>query len=1277
MPTYQNTPPVDAPDPLAAARARATNPYGTQSMSSSGSGSSAPQASAQDVSGVNRASGSFIPKPIIISLGDSQSSISPRRYKVTNATQGDYVQYGDNIILVGPGGYLTTTRVDRRGNIVGTGPVRSHDPLDYSEVGRSGSTSGSFGSGSRVNSLYAPSDPSLLGATGIKVSAQNSLTGGGLMNDTGIDTTRGALGVGAFGPAQNPILVQEGTSNTGAKVSVLNKNNQTYDDPLYFVRQRDMANREATRLATTGQANYNDLTGRNFLNQETNPFTNGSNIRNTGGFNGISLPDYGRNLELSSLSQKETPFDFLIVNAANNEEKTNRYVNKLFSNDNTVDIKELQYGTPSSAIKFGSNYLTRVISVPINFGTSVLFGAEAITGEIGARGYNAITGDLNANRKRNTGIVSDIIPKGSQFVKGIGNFFKPNSGALGDLTGNIILSKALPGESSVVEQRYAGLSTDLVGEYRSVGSQVTKFLGDAKFDSPGSARQALTITATEEVLPFTSKADFLQRQASVPDYIVADIKTNSGVRTDTGGAGVLADLTSRKVVFQNSFRQNIGPEINTIPGKFFDTPRGEPAFGFPFSDIPRLTQPVRLPKVIDVPQLNPIDLKVLSNDEFFAQQGLFKESQANVAGRVAEGIKNPQPLIDSNNFFEKFTGTVQRPAQLKQFTFDQTITPQDIFERTPVIKFQEGVNIGTALKEQVLPPENSFGAVFSDANNGRSIFLNEKDFTGVRGFFNKELERDVIAHETGHLFDITFLEKDVKKETTPGISSKNIYSSIRDVPFLRDEAINLQKKGLIGDDDFFKSYALKERPKELFAELYKARQRKPSLFAENAPTINKIFSRLDEKFTSKVSVTINDADLYGGSSNPFDRYQGTSGVGKELPSPRILKTRRLSDVETELANVQGKNFVGRRVTTKNFFTFPDRSGIPSFEFFQEGQGKTATALFRPRDTLLPKVSAAGKVPKVLDTFKYGRGNVNPAKSYYEVITGGKKINVRSGLSGKIVRQDIVGGERNFVELDNPSFASLVDQQVSNEAQRSRILASAKKSVKPSSYAAKSNGQILFQEQTAKVNAVVNDFVVGETGNPVLDVSLRQGSRRGFAPLFGGAQPAFTNVQNLFSNTVVTGNANRYENKSKSITRQFTPSINIQRQPTKNVNAIKNVSASKNIQNNVQNTIIKNIQASTNINVQRNTQRQRNITANSPVQKNFSPFIGFNNTGVKKKKKEKQENFFRPFAYTPTLVGFELPVRFGKLPSARTDSLEIRPVVLPKRFKAFKRSRLLV
>lgn len=112
--------------------------------------------------------------------------------------------------------------------------------------------------------------------------------------------------------------------------------------------------------------------------------------------------------------------------------------------------------------------------------------------------------------------------------------------------------------------------------------------------------------------------------------------------------------------------------------------------------------------------------------------------------------------------------------------------------------------------------------------------------------YQKDSQRSVIYHEKGHALADTIgilgKEKQYFRKTikTTALAKK---ASI--------EAKRLQKgRGTLGDDRWIEQYPEKDRPGEMFAELYKIKKTMPGMLESEAPTLNRAMQpALDKKIT--------------------------------------------------------------------------------------------------------------------------------------------------------------------------------------------------------------------------------------------------------------------------------------------------------------------------------------------------------------------------------------------------------------------------------------------
>lgn len=76
---------------------------------------------------------------------------------------------------------------------------------------------------------------------------------------------------GLYGPIQNPIIIQEGTSNNQSILDAATKKNTNFmfNDPGYYTRQQALSLAEAQRQANTKQANFEDVKGNLYNIQYT------------------------------------------------------------------------------------------------------------------------------------------------------------------------------------------------------------------------------------------------------------------------------------------------------------------------------------------------------------------------------------------------------------------------------------------------------------------------------------------------------------------------------------------------------------------------------------------------------------------------------------------------------------------------------------------------------------------------------------------------------------------------------------------------------------------------------------------------------------------------------------------------------------------------------------------------------------------------------------------------------------------------------------------------
>lgn len=185
--------------------------------------------------------GQYVKNPELVRIGSNDTGV---RYRVKNAQPGDYVQYGENIILVDQQGYLSRTRVNQQGQPIGTGPVIAHNPRNLTEKGNNSSGPKAPPVPTRYPTAPpSPTSPTIQpGATsGIKFSQPGSVTGGGTTTPSGTSRNETALSAraailqgeaarqqpGVYVPTQGPlqgkqvIITQGGPKTAGQEVRQL------------------------------------------------------------------------------------------------------------------------------------------------------------------------------------------------------------------------------------------------------------------------------------------------------------------------------------------------------------------------------------------------------------------------------------------------------------------------------------------------------------------------------------------------------------------------------------------------------------------------------------------------------------------------------------------------------------------------------------------------------------------------------------------------------------------------------------------------------------------------------------------------------------------------------------------------------------------------------------------------------------------------------------------------------------------------------------------------
>lgn len=172
-------------------------------------------------------------KNVVIARGDRQSGINPQYFIVNsnaNAVKqlggwkpGDVVQYGDNYYLLDASGRLSTETNSQGVTLAQQSYVTSHHPRDYTEAGYNGNSApppningvpveGGVSTG--VNSIYNPIDATQLSNSKIKVSQTNSLTGGGLINNTGRGPSPSTVAGIYTGGKGEQVIIRQGPKAT-------------------------------------------------------------------------------------------------------------------------------------------------------------------------------------------------------------------------------------------------------------------------------------------------------------------------------------------------------------------------------------------------------------------------------------------------------------------------------------------------------------------------------------------------------------------------------------------------------------------------------------------------------------------------------------------------------------------------------------------------------------------------------------------------------------------------------------------------------------------------------------------------------------------------------------------------------------------------------------------------------------------------------------------------------------------------------------------------------
>ena len=581
----------------------------------------------------------IVPNKGEISIG-SYASKGKVIYTGTQGTEGSLVQFGENqyrlrqgdfgLELYNPNGYVVT-----------------HNPQNYFEPGYTGTPapppSSPGGSPTGINSIYGPSGP--LGPTGVKISAEDSLTGGGLTNRSGVNTTPnyqyagGYVGMTQQGQFPGGILVTAvpGSPTTAGQM-ITGLQGQPYSPGRLISPNEELRYKTTPEeySAKTGEANFITTSGdmKNITSQDT------------------LIPKYDYPLASSSpyrnATVKEEMFgDVIIRNALERQSKA------------TVAIEELfgEQKVPFSfSAAYGKDFLRGIGAFVPKLSVQTLAGVQMAVGETVLREQYLFTGNVGALQNRNKEFVSAVAIVPIEIGKGLFEQVKTGSG-LGELAGTVLAAKLIPGTEKNIEViKFKDIKVEQVGKYTSQSDAVIEAIGKGgnvdRVSSGGTSQLKISVIGEKEVIPFTEESYNLLR-AKESDYLVIRGNKESVVASNTGDFGVIKDV-NRDFLIRNPFKQPPPVrDVNTINNAGTVQPSAN-QYAFPLSDVPNY--PIkRLPDFDIVKTYNYLPKKEVSAEAFLRSDTSIAKARDTTVSIAAQNAKNQGGYIASDTFFEKFT----------------------------------------------------------------------------------------------------------------------------------------------------------------------------------------------------------------------------------------------------------------------------------------------------------------------------------------------------------------------------------------------------------------------------------------------------------------------------------------------------------------------------------------------------------------------------------------------------------------------------------------------
>jgi len=634
--------------------------------------------------------------------------------------------------------------------------------------------------------------------------------------------------------------------------------------------------------------------------------------------------------------------------------------------------------------------------------------------------------------------------------------------------------------------------------------------------------------------------------------------------------------------------------------------RAQPQYGFPFTDIPRLSAPTTFPFFKPIQQNRNVKLQELSPAAYLKKQDLLGAQQSVVDNLFQRNEQIGSRGISGGLFFDKFTPRVLpedaktiNPLGPQEFTIGSAGTKQ--FQNT-------GMGYG-----EVPELDGELGGLLPSPR-----IISEKKIYDVKTLFGKP--QKIFGSPVTSQTKVRLVKIDVISDSI----AKGLDDYYNPVVDNRGRVIVSNKKSLSVPDEKYGALsadrAVSFRSLVRTTEPVKPSKRIPEPVIEDLFVIRSAASRIKfdfprgEKPFSDITIT-----------KPSYELDIFTPIKKD-----ILLSKELS------FNMNKALVANRQYNKKTLQTFTDvtenldrsKTPVKSFVFSKEGSGSIVTGIYRPRDTKLSSIDASGKIPKkIIDTTKYGGGTSDLTKQYIIAVKVPKNL-ISFTLKNKKKTPifSLRAPREYFIIKSERKFLSPRKAENRKQTPRSQIRKETSESLKPTSPI---GGSTAFQDNVGLRQVFQSQKSITDQ-TPNIDLSgyeyttVKPGERvvvgvRTFRTPVTRYYPSFFNTGRSFAEepssatrtepSFATRTGLQYSTNNVISTKNvFVPQSNLLNDQRTSMRSVQNSSSvtrqnqfniQKNIQSNIQQNVQNNIQSS----VQKNIQNilQRSITSTKNIQ----------------------------------------------------------------------------